>query len=57
MDPCELAIAISALACAIAQKLDDDELELAAVVFSQLGDTLATVAMQRERINKSGFIQ
>ena len=55
MDPCELAIAISTLACVIAQKLDDDELELVAVVFSQLGDTLDSIATQCGRLNKSTY--
>ena len=36
MDSCELVMAISALACCISS------------VFSQLGDTLATIAAQRD---------
>lgn len=53
MNPCELTVSVSALANAIACKLDADELALAAAVFTQLGDTLATIAVQRELCSKA----
>ncbi|MBC8546526.1 hypothetical protein H8711_06210 [Clostridiaceae bacterium NSJ-31] len=48
MNPCELTVAISALASSIARCLSDDELSLLAAVLTQLGDTLATISVQRE---------
>ncbi len=48
MDECELVILISTIACAIAKCSTDDELTLLAAVFSQLGDTLATIVTSRE---------
>lgn len=48
MNACELPVAVSALAAALAQKLNDEELGLLAAVLTQLGDTLATIAVQRE---------
>lgn len=45
---CELVMSISALACAIAEGKDPEELALCASMFSQLGDSLATIAAQRE---------
>lgn len=49
MNPCELTISITAIANALAGEMSDDELQLAASVFSQLGDTLATIALARAR--------
>ena len=48
-DPLAFTTAVNTLAAAIAARLSDSELALAAVVFTQLGDTLATIAVQRER--------
>ena len=48
-DPLTLTTAINTLAVALAGNLDDDDLALAAAVLTQLGDTLATIAVQRER--------
>ena len=46
---CALVVSISVLACAIADKIEDDnDLGLLAVALTQLGDTLATIAAQRE---------
>lgn len=47
INPCELPIGVTALAAAIARGLSDDELTLAAAVFTQLGDTLSTISAQR----------
>lgn len=47
MNPCDLAVAISALACCIAEGKSADEIALISSVFSQLGDTLNTIAAQQ----------
>ena len=47
VDNCSLPLTISALGCAIAARLRDEELALAAAVLTQLGDTLATIAVER----------
>ncbi len=47
MNTCELPFSITALANAIACHLSGGELAVAAAVFTQLGDTLATIAAQR----------
>ena len=47
MNPNERIVSITALAALIASRLDDGELGLAAAIFTQLGDTLATIAVQR----------
>lgn len=47
MNPCELTMRVTALANAMACRLSDDELDLAAALFSQLGDTLATISTRR----------
>ena len=46
-DPLELTTAVNTLAVAIAGQLGDEDLELAAAVLTQLGDTLATISVQR----------
>ena len=43
----ELTTAVNSLAVLLSECLDDDALELAAVVLTQLGDTLGTIAVQR----------
>lgn len=45
---CDLVLTVSALACCIAKGKSSDEIELLAAVFSQLGDTLATISAQQE---------
>ncbi len=47
MDNCALPIGVSALACAVAEGLNDEELGLAAALFTVLGDQLALLAVQR----------
>ena len=47
-DPLALTTALNTLAAAIAAGLDDRELGMAAAILNQLGDTLATIAAQRE---------
>ena len=46
-DPLALITAVNTLAVAIAGQLGDEDLELAAAVLTQLGDTLATISVQR----------
>ena len=48
-DPLALTTAVNTMAVAIAANLGDEDLALAAAVLTQLGDTLATIAVQRER--------
>ena len=47
-DPLALTTTVNSLAVAIAGRLNDEELALTAAVLVQLGDTLATIAAQRE---------
>lgn len=47
MNPCALTAGITALANALAGGLGDAELNLLALVLTQLGDTLGTIAAQR----------
>lgn len=49
MNECFLPVGISALACALAEQLSDDDVNLLSVTLVQLGDTLATIAAQRSR--------
>ena len=46
-DPLALTTVVGTLAVAIAGQLSDEDLELAAVILTQLGDTLATISVQR----------
>lgn len=44
-----LTTGINTLAVTLAQTMTDEELAIAAAVLTQLGDTLATIAVLRER--------
>lgn len=46
-DPLALTTAVNSLAVAVAAQLNDNELGMVATIFSQLGDTLETIAAQR----------
>lgn len=48
MNSCELTASITAVANMLACKLSNDELLLLASAFVQLGDTLVTIATQRD---------
>ena len=48
MTPCELTAAVTALVNTIARGRSVDELNLLGVILTQLGDTLFTIAAQRE---------
>ncbi len=47
-DPLALTTAVNSLAVAVASQLNDNELGMVATIFTQLGDTLETIAAQRE---------
>ncbi|MEG2000969.1 MAG: hypothetical protein RR053_06225 [Evtepia sp.] len=49
-----LPIAVSTLAASIAKNLSDDNLALTAAILTQLGDTLATIAVLRAYEQKEG---
>ena len=49
MCPQSLVASVTALAAIIEEGRSDDELALLAAVFTQLGDTLATLAAARQR--------
>ena len=52
MNPCELTAVVSTLALVIANNVqNDDELDLLSAIFTQLGDTLATISIQRAILN------
>ena len=53
MCPEELVLFISTLAIAIAKDKSTDEINLLSVIFSQLGDTLATIATCRGNMEEN----
>lgn len=48
MNACELTTSITAIANALACGRTTDEINLLGAVFTQLGDTLVTIATQRD---------
>ena len=52
MNGCELVTLVSTLACIISQDKTTDEIALLATVFTQLGDSLATITITREQNSK-----
>ena len=48
-DPLALTTAVNTLAVSSASRLNDADLALAAAGLTQLGDTLTTISVQRER--------
>lgn len=44
MEPCAVNMSVSALACAIAKGKSTDEINALGAFFSQLGDSLETIA-------------
>ena len=48
-DPLAFTTTVNTLAVSMASQLNDDDLALVGAVLVQLGDTLATIAAQRER--------
>lgn len=53
MCPSEFVFAVTALAATIAENRTDEEIAILSAVFSQLGDTLATMAVKREQCKES----
>lgn len=47
MTPLEFTTLINTAATALSEPLSDDEIALAAAVFTQIGDVLATIAVVR----------
>ncbi|WP_295090077.1 DUF6774 domain-containing protein [uncultured Ruminococcus sp.] len=47
LNACTLTAAVTAAANSLACRMDDDELAVMAAMFTQLGDTLALIALQR----------
>ena len=50
LSPEEITIAITAAAISISKQLSAEDSALLGAVFTQLGDTLATIAIVRERL-------
>ncbi len=48
MTPCELNLSISAVVCAIAKGKSRQEMSLLSALFTQLGDSLATIAVAND---------
>ena len=53
MDECELIIFISTLACTLSKCCSTDDLNLLSTVFSQLGDSLATILAKRQLLENN----
>ena len=49
MDGCALSMGAGALACAIAEQLDAEELAVMSAFVTVLGDALALIAVQRSK--------
>lgn len=47
MNPCEITALVTAFSNILAQNLTENELNLVAAIFSQIGDTLNTIAAQK----------
>lgn len=54
MNSCEVVANITAIACAISKDKTNEELEVLSSLFTQLGDTLSTIATLNEACNSSG---
>lgn len=48
MSPSGLTFSITAISNAIAENLSDDDLNLIGAAFTQMGDTLTTISIQRD---------
>lgn len=53
MNGCELSLAVSAPACAIAKGKSSQQIALLAAFFTQLGDTLATIDLTNHSMPSS----
>jgi len=52
MQSCELVSYITAVACTISKCFSNEEVSVLASAFTQLGDTLITIAAQNQLCNK-----
>jgi len=57
MNPAELAASITALAIVLADTYTDDELQILASIFNQLGDTLSTISNYRDSLKDTSTQQ
>lgn len=48
MNACELTASITAMANLLAEKLDTKQITILVAILVQLGDTLATIAVQKD---------
>ena len=55
--PEEIAVAITAAAISISKQLSDEDAALFGAAFTQLGDTLATIAAARSRLEATAKAQ
>jgi len=52
MNSCELVTLVSFLSCLISNSYEDEELAVLAAVFTQLGDSLATILANKDLLDK-----
>ena len=52
MNSCELVTLVSFLSCLISNSYDNEELAVLAAVFTQLGDSLATILANKDLLDK-----
>ena len=52
MNSCELVTLVSFLSCLISNSYDNEELAVLAAVFTQLGDSLATILANKDLLYK-----
>lgn len=52
MNSCELVTLVSFLSCLIADNYKDEELAVLAAIFTQLGDSLATILANKDLLDK-----
>ena len=52
MDECELIALVSTIACTLSKCCSTDDLTLLSAVFTQLGDSLATILTKRQLCEK-----
>ncbi len=54
MNYCQVTALVTGIANALAGRLDENQLNLLGAVFTQLGDTLETIAVQRSICSSAG---
>lgn len=55
MNACELTASVTAMANLLAEKLDTNQISILAAILVQLGDTLATIAVQKDLCQNSSI--